>query len=228
MMKRLLVYTSLALTLLCVIACQRNQKHVNTKATEPTFFATPKEAAFKAKNDLLAVLRSGKNMNLGVDEAALSKSQPTGLIRHYQITFEQLLNADSGAAFRNLAQNEMATVVPFVSDNSVVTIAEIAQDAKGWRVTALVDQSVSTDLNALRTVIGNISQGEITIYDLPHSAVKVYGIKENNAEVFYSDYPGFNLREGVSADNLSSVVKKDAAEFQQIYGAVVKDQKLVN
>jgi hypothetical protein len=70
-----------------------------------------------------------------------------------------------------------------------VTIAEVAKD-KGWRVMSLVDRSVSNDLNALRAITGENSQDEITIYDLPHSAVKVYGIKKDNAEMFYSDYPG--------------------------------------
>ena len=227
-MKRLLVYTSLALTLLCVIACQRNQKHVNTNPTEPTFFPTPEEAAIKAKNDLLAILRSGKNMNLGVDEAALSKSQPARLVKQYQITFENLLGADSAAAFANVARNEMATVVPFVSDNSIVTIAEVAKDDKGWRVTSLVDQSVSNDLNALRAVTGDMSQAEITIYDLPHSAVKIYGVKKDNSEMFYSDYADFSILQGVPAEGLLSVIKRDAADFQRNYGGVLKDQKLVN
>ena len=224
-MKRLFTYTFLTLTLLCAIACEKQQ--AKTKATGPTFFSTPEEAANKAKSDLLSILRSRKNVDLGVDEAAVAKSRPARLIKHYQITFEQLLNADSAATFGNLAQNEMATVVPFVSDNSVVTIAEVAKDDKGWRVTSLVDQGVSNDLNALRAITGETSQDEITIYDLPHSAVKVYGIKKDNSEMFYSDYPGFNVREGVSAERLLSVVKGDAAEFQRNYGAALKEQKVV-
>ncbi len=224
-MKRLLTYTSLTLTLLCASACEKQRATAN--ATGPNSFSTAEEAANKAKTDLLSILRSGKNMNLGVDEAALAKSKPARLIKHYQITFEQLLTADSAATFGNLAQNEMAMVVPFVSDNSVVTIAEVAKDNKGWRVTSLVDQSVSNDLNALRAITGETSQDEITIYDLPHSAVKVYGIKKDNSEVFYSDYPGFNVREGVSAERLLSVVKRDAAEFQRNYGAALKEQKVV-
>jgi hypothetical protein len=224
-MKRLLIYTSLALTLLCAFACEKQR--ATTNATGPHSFSTAEEAANKAKTDLLSILRSGKNMNLGVDEAALAKSQPARLVKHYQITFEQLLTSDSAATFGNLAQNQMATVVPFVSDNSVVTIAEVAKDDKGWRVTSLVDQSVSNDLNALRTITGETSQDEITIYDLPHSAVKIYGIKKDNSEMFYSDYPGFNVREGVSAERLLSVVKGDAAEFQRNYGAALKEQKVV-
>lgn len=224
-MKRLLTYTSLTLTLLCASACEKQR--ATTNATGPNSFSTAEEAANKAKTDLLSILRSGKNINLGVDEAALAKSQPARLVKHYQITFEQLLTADSAATFGNLAQNEMATVVPFVSDNSVVTIAEVAKDDKGWRVTSLVDQSVSNDLNALRTITGETSQDEITIYDLPHSAVKIYGIKKDNSEMFYSDYPGFNVREGVSAERLLSVVKGDAAEFQRNYGAALKEEKVV-
>jgi hypothetical protein len=224
-MKRLFTYTFLTLTLLCASACEKQQ--AKTKATGPTFFSTPEEAANKAKSDLLSILRSRKNVDLGVDEAAVEKSQPARLIKHYQITFEQLLTADSAATFGNLAQNEMATVVPFVSDNSVVTIAEVAKDDKGWRVTSLVDQGVSNDLNALRTVPGETSQDEITMYDLPHSAVKVYGINKDNSVMFYSVYPGFNVREGVSAERLLSVVKGDAAEFQRNYGAALKEQKVV-
>jgi hypothetical protein len=224
-MKRLFTYTFLTLALLCASACEKQQ--AKTKATGPTFFSTPEEAANKAKSDLLSILRSRKNVDLGVDEAAVEKSQPARLIKHYQITFEQLLTADSAATFGNLAQNEMATVAPFVSDNTVVTIAEVAKDDKGWRVTSLVDQGVSNDLNALRTVPGETSQDEITMYDLPHSAVKVYGIKKDNSEMFYSDYPGFNVREGVSAERLLSVVKGDAAEFQRKYGTALKEQKVV-
>lgn len=224
-MKRLLTYTSLTLTLLCGSACEKQR--ATTNATGPNSFSTAEEAANKAKTDLLSILRSGKNMNLGVDEAALAKSQPARLLKHYQITFEQLLTADSAATFGKLAQNEMATVVPFVSENSVVTIAEVAKNDKGWRVTSLVDQSVSNDLNALRTITGETSQDEITIYDLPHSAVKIYGVKKDNSEMFYSDYPGFTVREGVSAERLLSVVKGDAAEFQRNYGAALREQKVV-
>jgi hypothetical protein len=96
-----------------------------------------------------------------------SVAQPARFIKQYQITFEKLLTADSAATFGNLAQNEMATVVPFVSDNSVVTIAEVAKDDKGWRVTSLVDQSVSNDLNALQAVTGDTSQREITSIPKP-------------------------------------------------------------
>jgi hypothetical protein len=170
-MKRFFTYTSLTLTLLCAIACTRDQQQGNE--TGQPFFSTPEEAANKAKSDLLSILRSEKNLNLGVNETAMAKSQPARFIKHYQITFANLLSA---ATFGNLAQNEMATVVPFVSDNNVVTIAGIAKDDRGWRVTSLVDQSVSDDLNALLAVTGDISQGEIAIYDLPHSPVKVYGI----------------------------------------------------
>lgn len=226
-MKRLFTHTSLTLTLLCAIACQHNEQQVNTKTTRSTTFSTPEEAANKAKSDLLSILRSGKNVNLGVDEAVLAKSQPARFIKHYQITFENLLTADSVAAFGNLAQNEKATVVPFVSDNSVVTIAEVAKDDKGWRVTSLVDQSLSNDLNALTAVTGDISQGEITIYDLPHSPAKVYGIKRDNSEIFYSSYPGFNIEEGVSAERLLLVLRQDAEAFASKYGAALRERKVL-
>jgi len=224
-MKRLPLYASYILAMVCGIACQRNQEQVNNK--ERTSFSTPEEAASKAKSDLLAVLRSGKSINLGVDQAAIEKSQPAPSIKHYQITFDQLLAAGSSNTFRGLMQNELTTVVPFVADNKVVTIAELAKDDKGWRVASLANKSVTNDLNLLGGALGE-SQGEIIMCDLPNSSIKVYGVKKNDAEMFYTDYPGFSLREGVSAERFLAVLKGDAAEFQRKFSDALKNQKLAH
>jgi len=179
--------------MLCGIACQRDQDHVNNNGNNKTTFTTAEEAANKAKSDLLAVLQSGNKINLGVERSTLEKSQPAPPIKHYQVTLEKLLAADSSAAFGNRAENEMTTIVPLVADYSVVTIAGVAKDDKGWKVASLVDKSIADDLNALQAASGDNSQGEITIYDLPNSAVKVYGVKNNDSEMFHTSYPGFNI-----------------------------------
>jgi hypothetical protein len=227
-MKYLFISTFLTLTMLCSIACQRGRERVNGNGNnEPPSFSSAAEAANKAKSDLLAVLQSDTKINLGVDRAMLEKSQPATPIKHYQVTFQKLLAPDSAASFGNLAENEMTTIVPLVADNSVVTIAGVAKDDKGWKVAALADKSIADDLNALQVARGDMPQGEITIYELPNSAVKVYGVKTNDSEMFHTDYPGFNIHEGVPAERLLSVLRRDAAEFQNKYGAALKEQKLV-
>jgi len=222
-MKRVFIYIGLAVAIFYGSACQRMEK----EAKQPTHFSTPEEAANKAKSDLLAVLRSGQKIALGVEEPTIEKSQPATPIKQYQITFEDLLSADT---FTNLARNEMATVVPLVADGNVATIAEVAKDEQGWKVVSLADKSLSTELDVVRKAAG--SQAEVVIYDLPHSGIKVYGLTQNAAgqpsgAVFYTNYPGFNLGEAVPAERLLPVLKRDAAEVQQKYGEELKRQKVV-
>ena len=227
-MKHLFIPAFLTLTLLCGIACQRGREQVNGEGNnERTSFSSAAAAANKAKSDLLAVLQSDPKINLGLDRATLEKSQPATPIKHYQVTFQKLLATESAGSFGNLTENEMTTIVPLVADNSVVTIAGVAKDDKGWRVAALADKSIANDLNELQGAGGDMAQGEITIYELPNSPVKVYGVKKDGSEVFHSNYPGFNIYEGVPAERLLSVLRRDAADFQNKYGAALKEQKLV-
>ncbi len=213
-----------ALMLLCTFACDRGGQRPKTDGMGSTSFATAEEAISKAKADLLSILRSGNGLALGVDEAALTRSQPEALIPHYQITFEQLATADS---FASLSSNALATVVPFASDNAVTTIVQVAKDEKGWRVTALADSKLADDLNALRGAVGDTSQAEVTIYALPHASTRVYGVKKEGKELFYSDYPSFSVAQGVAAELILPSIKRDAAEFQKIHGAALKEKKLV-
>ena len=222
-----LTYILLTLTMLCGIACQRAQDHMNNNGNNQQTFSSAEEAANKAKSDLLAVLQSGNKINLGIDRTTLEKSQLAPPIKHYEVTFEKLLAADSASPFGNRAENEMTTVVPLVADYSVVTVAGVAKDDKGWKVASLADKSIADDLNALQAGSGDNSQGEITIYDLPHSPVKVYAVKKDDSEMFHTNYPGFNIFEGVAAEKLLSVLRRDAAELQNKYGAALKEQKLV-
>ena len=111
---------------------------------KPPSFATAEEAANSARRDLLTVLRTQKNINLGLDEATVEKSQPGKPIKHYQITFDELVSGD--ATIFAKARNEIATVVPLVADNKIVTIAGVGKDAEGWRVASVVDKGISTTL----------------------------------------------------------------------------------
>jgi hypothetical protein len=224
-MKQIFTCIGLAVAMLYGIGCERNI--FVKKESEPTYFSTQQEAANKGKSDLLAVLRSRKEITLGLEEQTIEKSQPAPPIIQYQITFEDLLSADT---FATLNRNELATVVPLVADDTVATIVEVAKDESGWKVVSLADKSLSSELDVVRKAAG--PQAGIIIYDLPHSGSKVYGITqpagaEPSATLFYTSYTGFNLREAVPAERLLPVLKQDAAEFQRIYGEELKQRKLV-
>jgi hypothetical protein len=228
-MKCILIYTVFTLALLCGTACQQNRGHMddnNGNNNQGPTFSTAEEAANKAKADLLEVLRSGKSINLGLDSAAVSRSQPSTPLKQYQLTFDKLLSADS-AGFANMKQDEKATVVPLTDNNDIVTIAEVAKNDKGWRVTAVANKEISEDLNAIRKSIGDTAKGEITIYNLPHTATKVYGVKRGDAEIFYTSYPGFSIRQGVPESSLLPLLRRDALEYRRKFGDDLKNQKLV-
>ena len=224
-MKQSLVRVVLAAAMLYSIGCERNI--FVKKESEPTYFSTQQEAASKGKSDLLAVLRARKEITLGLEEQTIEKSQPAAPIIQYQITFEDLLSANT---FATLNRNELATVVPLVADDTVATIVEVAKDESGWRATSLADKSLSSELDVVRKAAG--PQAGIIIYDLPHSGSKVYGITQPagaqpSPTLFYTNYTGFNLNEAVPAERLLSVLKQDAAEFQRKYGDDLKNRKLV-
>jgi hypothetical protein len=218
-MKRILIYLGLTTAVLFSMGCKKEGEN-------RSYFSTPQEAANKAKNDLLTVLRSSKDIALGLEEQAIEKSQPAARFKQYQITFEDLVSADSFSALR---RNELATVVPLVADGTVATVVGLAKVEAGWKIASLADKSLSSELEVVRKAAG--PQAEIVIYDLPHSGEKVYAAMQpatgGGGTVLYTNYPGFNLREAVPAERLLPVLKQDAAEFQRKYGDELKRQKIV-
>jgi hypothetical protein len=218
-MKRILIYFSLTMAVICSMGCKKETE-------QRTYFSAPQEAANKAKNDLLTVLSSRKEIALGLEQQTIEKSQPAAPIRQYQITFEDLASADS---FIALQRNEVATVVPLVADGTVATIVAVAKDEAGWKIVSLADKSLSSELDVVRKAAGQ--QAAMVIYDLPHSGEKVYAALQpataGAGTALYTNYTGFNLREPVPADRLLPVLKQDAAEFQRKYGEELKRQRVV-
>ena len=218
-MKRILIYFGLTMAVLFSMGCQK-------EAGQRTSFSTPQEAANKAKNDLLTVLRSRKDIALGLEQQTIEKSQPAAPVKQYQITFEDLAAADSFTALR---KNDLAIVVPLVADGTVATVVGLAKDEAGWKVASFGDKSLASELEVVRKAVG--AQAEIDIYDLPHSGEKVYAAMQpatgGGGTLLYTNYTGFNLREPVPADRLLPVLKQDAAEFQRKYGEELKRQRVV-
>jgi hypothetical protein len=218
-MKRVLIYFGLTMAVLFGMGCKK-------EGEQRGYFSTPQEAANKAKNDLLIVLRSRKEIALGLEHQTIEKSQPSTPIRQFQITFEDLASADSFTALR---KNELATVVPLVADGTVATVVGLAKGEAGWRVASLADKSLASELDVVRKAVGSVA--EIAIYNLPHSGEKVYAAMQpatgGGGTILYTNYTGFNLREPVPAERLLPVLKQNAAEFQRKYGDELKRQRIV-
>ena len=218
-MKRILIYFVLTMAVICSMGCQK-------EAGQRTYFSAPQEAANKAKNDLLTVLRSRKDIALGLEQQTIEKSQPAAPVKQYQITFEDLAAADS---FTALQRNELATVVPLVADGTVTTVVGLAKDEGGWKIASLADKSLASEVDVVRKAAG--PQAAIVIYNLPHSGERVYAamqpLTRGAGTLLYTNYTGFNLREPAPAERLLPVLKQDAAEFQRKYGEELKRQRVV-
>jgi hypothetical protein len=218
-MKRILIYFGVTMAVLFSMGCKK-------EGDQRSYFSTPQEAANKAKNDLLAVLRSRKDIALGLEQQTIEKSQPAASLKQYQITFEDLASADSFTALR---RNELATIVPLVADGAVASVVGLAKGETGWKIASLGDKTLSSELDVVRRAVG--PQAEIAIYDLPHSGEKVYAVMQpatgGGGTTLYTNYTGFNLKEPVPADHLLPVLKQDAAEFQRKYGDELKRQRIV-
>ena len=218
-MKRILIYLGVTMAVLFSMGCKK-------EGEQRSYFSTPYEAANKAKNDLLIVLRSRKDIALGLEQQTIEKSQPAALVRQYQITFEDLASADSFTALR---RNELETIVPLVADGTVATVVGLAKGEAGWKIASIADKRLSGELDVVRKAVGPTA--EIAIYDLPHSGEKVYAAMQpatgGGGTTLYTNYTGFNLKEPVPAERLLSVLKQDAAEFQRKYGDELKRQRIV-
>ena len=218
-MKRILICFGVTMAVLFTMSCKK-------EGDQRSYFSTPQDAANKAKNDLLTLLRSRKDIALGLEQQTIEKSQPAAPLKQYQITFEDLASADNFTALR---RNELATIVPLVADGAVATVVGLAKGEGGWKIASLADKSLSSELDVVRKAVG--PQAEIVIYDLPHSGEKVYAAMQpatgGGGTVLYTNYTGFNLKEPVPAERLLPVLKQDAAEFQRKYGDELKRQRVV-
>lgn len=218
-MKRILVYLVLGLSVGSEIACQRADQTMKD-GNDPTTFPTAQEAAARARQDLVSLLRTQPSLNLGLDLASMESAQPGPPVPSYQVTFESLLQASELTALRG---HQLGTFVPLVAGNNLVTAVQVARRGEGWSVVSLGEKAIADDLAALRRAAPGPVDG-VVIYSLPHSGAQLYEV----GGLVHTRYPGFSLEQGVPPDAILPVLKRDAAEFQRVHGDALKAKKLVN
>src|SRR5215210_1551204 len=200
-------------------ACQ-NRGEGMSQEEQPQYVPTAGEAIARAKADLAGFLRSTPDVNLGVSEATLARSQAGAAIPRMEVDFQKLLTADSTRPLGELAASQRTSVIPLLAGDSVVTVVEIRQDSQGWRVAGLGGKDIAGDLAQVSRAAGP-GQHDITLYEVPNLPARVYSVKRAKSEILYTDYRGkFSLPKGVPTTALKPVPKADAIEFQRTYGEV--------
>jgi hypothetical protein len=218
----------LVLLSVLTMACKKRDEGMASDQDQPQHYATPEETVSKAKQAFISALQYNKELNLGIDSAAVARSTPGAPIRRVEVNFAKLLVADPAAGFDALAQGQRSTVVPLVTGDTVVTIVELSRDDQGWRVIGLAGKDIADDLSAILRAPGGIPPAEITLYDIPNLQTKVYRAKRSGGDVYFTSYENrFDIRKGVTAPVVITALKAGAVEFQAKYGEALKNQRLV-
>lgn len=192
---------------------------------EGNVFATPEAAADKAKNDLIQILETTRDLNLGIDLARLRESQSAPLIKHVLIDFNKLLKSESVKSLSDIMASEKGKVVPYLLRNELTAIAEISQTEKGWRVSGLGNKAIADELSASGLLLKK--EVIITLYEVPNLHIMIYGVIEDKVERYHLNFERFSLREGVGIDDFYSLLRENAHKFDAEFGDVLKERRLV-
>ncbi|MBX6380199.1 MAG: hypothetical protein IRZ01_05900 [Thermoflavifilum aggregans] len=194
-------------------------------------FASPQDAAQQGKHDLLEILRMHPPDFYGIsDTALLEKSAPAAPVNHYVLDFNRLLQADSVSNLMEFPKEEANAIVPLVADGQIVTVIELSHQNDQWKVAALAGKAITDDLQVVYQVVPRFSRdpqaAQIALMEVPNLQAKLFVLRVNQAELVFTNYKGFSLREPVAVPTVMSVLHRDALQFQREYGDQLKKQRL--
>lgn len=213
--------------LLCTVACTKSASTDDDDQSTTQYFSSADEAVAKAKADLLAVLETDKSINLGIETASLQNAQPGKAIVHAVVDFNRLTTLDSLADFSKIVAENSNTLVPLVNQGNVVTVVEINQDSKGWKVAGLGHAAFTNQINAVAAQFQNAGDVEVQLYEVPNLDAYIYVVRAQGAQHYFTDYQGSSLRERVNPTEIVARLKADAEIFIKNYGDQLKGGKLV-
>lgn len=206
-------------------SCSNKEVEGETEINEQKIFATPEEAAAKAKNDLIQVLEKNKDLNLGIDVAKLRNAELAKLVPDIEVNFEKILSTETVMSLSEIASPPKSMIAPFVLENTVVGIAELEEVRKGWKVVGLGNKQITDDLNA--SGVARNSDAAVTIYEVPNLQIFIYGVKKDTSETYYLNFGSFTLKESAALTTFYPAVRESAVRFQKEFGERLKKEKLV-
>ncbi len=188
-------------------------------------FKTPQEAANHGKADLLEVLKTGRDLNIGVTAEQLANSTPGKAISKKALNFDKLLNLDNAQSLKEVEGDALNTVVPMLVNGKVVTVIDVKESNGNWVVAGLGGLSTSNDLSVVLAATNN---AEIVIYEVPNLQSTIYMVVNNGQEMYYTTLKeNQSLRTPISRAELFPMLQEQARAFEAEWGAKVKEGNLV-
>lgn len=214
-----------AALILCASASCSRDRGMNTPGKPAPQFASSEEAAAQGRRDLLEALRLSPDLRLGVERGQVEQSTAAPAIPVTDIDFGKLLATDGVADLEQLAAGERGNATPLQVAERVVATIETSRDGAGWRVSAIGNQSMTQELNAIRD--GGFDTGGIRYFEVPNIDARIYALSATEQAQYLTSYGGFSLRQPVTIEQLLPRLRQGAAEFQRLYGDELKKGKLV-
>jgi hypothetical protein len=217
---KLLFFGALIISLLAPVIWSQDMKG--------NMFDTPKDAVMRAKADLVKLIQE-KQIRMDLNVAQLREAEPGKLVESHQIDFANLLRAEPAAGFAELRKTADNTIAPLVNGKDVVAVIPITQKGNGWRISGLGLDPVSDELQMIAKVLGGLDKAEIVLMIVPNIKAYVYEVHLDDTKSYHTNYAGkFRIGQAVPADDLLAVLKDDAMKFQEEFGDILKERKLVD
>lgn len=207
------LFVAVVMLLAFAMSAQNNMKEIT-------------EVANKGKQDLLEVLKSGRDLNLGVSAEELEGASAGTPVKRQVLQFDALMKLDSNSRLSDMVDKEasMTSIVPFVKGSEVVTVVEVAEAKGELRLAGLGGMSLSSDLSAVMRASGSKN---ITAYEVPNLQTMIYAVGEDKGVKYYTSFQGNSIRQAVPASLLLPAVQAAAERFQKEYGSVLQKEQLV-
>lgn len=190
--------------------------------SKPKQFASVTEAAVAAKEDMLA---AAETVDFGINKDKLKSAEPGTPVYKFDINWDALLKADSGATPESMAGRDAITIVPLINKGEVITVISLMDNDGQYGIGGLGDKQISSELDIVRRADSAGMQNEISIYEIPNLQATIYSVKGSN--MYYTSYNNNSVRQGMTADVLIRVLSADAQRFEKQFRDELKKGDLV-
>ena len=223
-MKSILKSGFLLLSIILIFSSCQSQEGEG-EMNEPKIYKTPEDAAANAKSDLIQVLETDKNIDLGIDVAKLRKAELVRVAKYQEVDFEKILTTESVQSLSEISFPHKSMVAPFVLDDKVVGVAEVTEVSDGWKVSGLGNKPITDDINTTRVNLNN--DLEVIIYEVPNLQIYIYGVRKGAVETYYLNFDNFTLKDSTALKTFYPVVRESSIRFHKEFGEQLKKEKLV-
>ena len=160
-----------ALILISTASCSRDRDMSQASGQAP-HFKTSEEAVAQGKKDILEVLRISPDVKLGMDAEQVERSTPDQPLSVNEVDFQKLLAAQNADSLRRLASASKGNATPLLVDGQVIGLIETSNSATGWRVSAIGNQVLEDDLNAIKAT--PFGTGKLEYFEVPNIQARIF------------------------------------------------------